>query len=226
VFVASSLRNVAARLFPWFSRSSTAIETSTATPIPSPHPTPPPGPRRTQRLVDRMEAGIGVVPVAKTQIVARPKRRPFQPHPTLWWARNNDTERTVYCGPIAVAAAIGADVDEVIALIQRNRNDCRPVVGTSAGELRRVFQHYGYDLQLVDDLSSNSPTLARWERARSDREFDQALLVTVTGHWVAVRGRWFADTGTDGRPVRLSDAPGRRKRVRFVYSVVPLPQWV
>jgi hypothetical protein len=210
VFIASLLRNAAARLFPWFSRSSTAIETSTAT----------------RRLVGRMEAGIAVVPVAKTPIGARPKRRPFQAHPTLWWARSNGTKQTVYCGPMAVAAAIGADVNEVIALIQRHRNDFRPVVGTSAGDLRQVLQSYGYDLQLVEDLSSNSPTLARWERARTDWEFDHALLVTVTGHWVAVRGRWFADTGTDGRPVRLSDAPGRRKRVRLVYSVVPLPQRV
>jgi hypothetical protein len=162
-----------------------------------------------------MEVGTAVVPVEKTQIVARPKRRPFQPHPTLWWVRSNDTKRTVYCGPMAVAAAIGADVDQVIALIQRHRNNWRPVVGTSAGELRQVFQHYGFDLQLIEDLSSKSPTLARWERKRTDWEFDHPLLVTVTGHWVAVRGRWFADTGTDGRPVRLSDAPGRRKRVRW-----------
>jgi hypothetical protein len=86
-----------------------------------------------------MEAGIAVIPAAKTQIVARRKRRPFQPHPTLWWEQSNDTERTVYCGPTAVAAAIGADVDEVVALIQRHRNNCWPVVGTSAGELRLVF---------------------------------------------------------------------------------------
>jgi hypothetical protein len=48
-----------------------------------------------------MEAGIAVVPVAKTQIVARPKRRPFQSHPTLWSVPCNDKRRTVYCGPTA-----------------------------------------------------------------------------------------------------------------------------
>jgi hypothetical protein len=108
---------------------------------------------------------------------------------------------------MAVAAAIGADVDEVIALIQRHRNDCRPVVGTSAGELRQVFQHYGYDLQLVNDLSSNSPTLARWERARSDREFDHALLVTVPaiGSPFAVGG-----SPTRGPAAGLSGSPTRQ----------------
>jgi hypothetical protein len=119
-----------------------------------------------------------------------------------------------------VAAAIGADVDEVIRAIQQHRNNHRPVVGTAAGELGHALQHFGHDLEFVADFSSDSPTLARWERARTDWEFDQALLVIVTGHWVAVRGRWFCDTWTDGRPVRLSDAPWRRKRVRFVYSVV------
>jgi hypothetical protein len=123
-----------------------------------------------------------------------------------------------------VAAAIGADVDEVIRTIQRQRNSYRPVVGTDAGELRHALQHFGHDLQFVADFSSDLPTLARWERARTNWEFEHALLVIVTGHWVAVRGRWFCDTWSDGKPVRLPDAPRRRKRVRVVYGVVLINQ--
>jgi hypothetical protein len=132
--------------------------------------------------------------------------------------RSNDAQQ-VYCGPTAVAATIGADVDVVIAIIQRRRRNYGPVRGTDTGDLQQVLWYFGYDLQLAADLSRKSPTLARWVSERSDWEFEKALLVIVTGHWVAVRGRWFVDTLTDGRPVRLFDAPRRRKRVRLVYAV-------
>jgi hypothetical protein len=197
VFIASLLRNAAARLFPWVSGSSAAGEISTATP----------------------NSGIAIVPVQKIQTAARPKRRPFQPHPTLWAVRSRDAWQKVYCGPTAVAAAIGAEVDEVVRVIQRHRGNYSSVTGTDIGDLRQALWHFGYDLQLVADLSCKSPTLALWERQRTDWEFESALLLIVTGHWVAVRGRWFVDTLTEGRPVRLSDAPRRRKRVRYVYGL-------
>jgi hypothetical protein len=34
-----------------------------------------------------------------------------------------------------------------------------------------------------------------------------------------VRGNWFCDSWTRGVPVKINDAPHRRKRVRFVYVV-------
>jgi len=120
---------------------------------------------------------------------------------------------------MAVSALIGADVDEVIRVIQWHRGNDRPVKGTGTVDVQKPLWHFGHDLQLVADRNGKSPTLARWERERTDWEFEKPLLVIVTGHWVAVRGRWFADTWTDGRPVRLSDAPRRRKRVRLVYGV-------
>jgi hypothetical protein len=110
-------------------------------------------------------------------------------------------------------------VDEVIRVIQRNRNNRRQVRGTHPHELQHAFRHFGRDMQLVADLSRNSPTLATWERERTDWEFEQAWLLIVTGHWVAVRGRWLVDTWTGGVPVRIADAPRRRKRVRFAYRV-------
>jgi hypothetical protein len=44
------------------------------------------------------------------------------------------------------------------------------------------------------------------ERQRSDWQFEQGHLVLVTCHWIAVCGRWFADTYTDGG---LSGSPMR-----------------
>jgi hypothetical protein len=118
-----------------------------------------------------------------------------------------------------VAALIGANVDEVIRIIQQRRNYRRQVRYTYHYELQHALHHFGHDLQLVADRSRNSPTLATWERERTDWEFEQAWLLIVTGHWVAVRGRWFVDTWTNGIPVRIGDAPRRRKRVRYAYRV-------
>ena len=71
------------------------------------------------------------------------------------------------------------------------------------------------------DLRSNPPTLATWERQRTDME--AAYVVIVSNHWVAVRGNWFCDSFTYGVPVKIKDAPHRRKRVRFVYVVSVAP---
>jgi hypothetical protein len=147
------------------------------------------------------------------------RRRPIQPRPTLWNVKSSHTRSRLYRRPVAIAALIGANVDEVIQVIQRHRNNRRQVRGTHAQELQHAFRHFGQDLQLVADLSRNSPTLATCERERTDWDFEQAWLLVVTGHWVAVRGRWFVDTWSNGTPVRIADAPWRRKRVRYAYRV-------
>jgi hypothetical protein len=44
----------------------------------------------------------------------------------------------VYCGPTAASALIGADVDEVMRLIQEHRGNDLPVEGTSPQELQKA----------------------------------------------------------------------------------------
>jgi hypothetical protein len=144
------------------------------------------------------------------------RKRLDQRHPTLWAAKSSNTSRKMWCGPVAVAATIGVDVAAVVDVIKRHRNE-RAVKGTHPNELQLAFRHFGYEMTLVADLRSNSPTLATWERERTDME--AAYVVIVTGHWVAVRGKWFCDTFTHGVPVRIKDAPRRRKRVQFVYQI-------
>ena len=53
---------------------------------------------------------------------------------------------------------------------------------------------------------------------------EAAYVVMVTGHWMAVRGKWFCDTFTHGVPVRIKDAPRRRKRVQCVYRITVVPR--
>jgi hypothetical protein len=126
---------------------------------------------------------------------------------------------------VAVAALICADVDEVIRVIQLHRNNRRQVQVTRRSELQQVLQHFGHDMQLVADLNRNSPTLNTWARERTDLQFEQAYLVIVTHHWVAVRGRWFVDTLSSGKrsgsPTRLGGGSGCVTLTAFTWAQHP-----
>jgi hypothetical protein len=61
--------------------------------------------------------------VGHIHIASPPKRtRPIQPLPTLWNVKSSDARKRLYCGPVAVAALIGADVDEVIRIARMDRD--------------------------------------------------------------------------------------------------------
>jgi hypothetical protein len=135
---------------------------------------------------------------------------------TLWPVKNTDHRRKLWCGPTVVSTLIGVDAAEARDIIKASRNG-RAVKGTYARELDIAFRAYGCRLDLVSDHSADRPTLASW--LRLPRDPDDALVVEVARHWVAVRGDWFCDTFTKGQPVRLRHAPHKRKRVRRVYRV-------
>ena len=123
----------------------------------------------------------------------------------------------MWCGPVAVAAMIGVKSVTVCDVIQQRRKNRRPVKRTYPHELHAAFAHFGYDMTLVANLGINPPTLATWERQRTDLK--SAFVVIVTDKGVAVRGRWFCDTHTRGVPVRIKKAPHRRKRVTVVDKI-------
>jgi hypothetical protein len=128
----------------------------------------------------------------------------------MLWSVQSQSQQRLFCGPMAVAALIGVDADEVVRVIQDYRSDWRPVRSTRARELEHAFQCFGFNMRLISDLSTGSPTLAAWERGRTNWAFERPLLLMITGHWAAVRGQWFCDTfsggGGGGTPVRLKDA--------------------
>lgn len=164
-----------------------------------------------------------VVGPAKVEAAAPPQSRP-QPRRAspasspcmLWPVTNSDHRRKLWCGPTVVSALIGIDAAVARDIIKSSRGG-RAVMGTTARELDLAFRAHGHRLDLVADLTGDPPTLATW-LGRS-RNPDDALVVHITGHWVAVRGNWFADTATKGQPVRSRHAPHKRKRVRAVYRV-------
>lgn len=62
------------------------------------------------------------------------------------------------------------------------------------------------------------PTLAAWLRKRSSCQMAQTYLVTLTAHFVVVRGRKFIDNHTM-TPTWIRRAPYRRARVIAVNRV-------
>jgi hypothetical protein len=152
--------------------------------------------------------------VGEVAVVA-PKRRTANPC-TLWPVTNTDRRRKLWCGPTVVSALIGIDAAAARDIIKESRGG-RAVMGTTARELDLDFRARGYWLDLLTDYSSNSPTFATW--LRLPRDPDHALVVQVTGHWLAVRGNWFCDTSTKGQPVKVRHAPHKRKRVPMVYRL-------
>ena len=72
---------------------------------------------------------------------------------------------------------------------------------------------------IPDSVKRTGPTLAAFLRTRPPELMNAYLLIEVTRHFVVVKGRKFADTKTNGEPVFISKAPGRRKRVKAVWVV-------
>ena len=162
------------------------------------------------------------VEAEKSKTNATKPRRPTQHRPVLWRVRTHDTRRRpIFCGPAAVSALIGVDADAVVRAIQRQRGNDRPVEGTQLYELHQACREFGFEILPVDNLSDKPPTLARWERGRTDYEFDQAMLVLVNSHWLAVRGSWACDSFYSRfAPMRIRRrGPHRRVQVKTYFRL-------
>ena len=162
------------------------------------------------------------VDAEKSKTNATKPRRPTQHRPVLWRVRTHDTRRRpIFCGPAAVSALIGVDADAVVRAIQRQRGNDRPVEATQVYEHHQACREFGFEILPVDNLSDKPPTLARWERGRTDYEFDQAMLVLVNNHWLAVRGSWACDSFYSRfAPMRIRRrGPHRRVQVKTYFRL-------
>jgi hypothetical protein len=140
----------------------------------------------------------------------------------LWPVRSHDARgRLVYCGPAAVSALTGIDADVLVRAIQKRRGNDQPVVGTEVYELHQVCLDFGFEVLPVDSFDK-PPTLASWERNRTDDEFENAWILDVGDHWMAVRGWWLADSWfSKFEPIRVREpGPHRRPRVERAYCIV------
>lgn len=132
-----------------------------------------------------------------------------------------------FCGPSAIGAVTGVDpvkVEDVIlahraqhGVPKRTQLRGARVRFTWASEIEPALAQLGWrGVENEIPIYPRKLTFAQWQRKR-DRA--ATYIVLITGHFVAVSGRWFADSGRR-EPIRLTKAPYRRKRVVRVWSVV------
>jgi len=124
----------------------------------------------------------------------------------------------VYCGPYALAALTGLDVDFIEKQInhRREKKPDASVKWTNGWDLQ--FAGERADLPMGEIETVSGMTFARWLRERKPDEVNAKYLVLLTNHWVAVEGRKMIDTRTK-KPTFIRRAPHRRKRVRIVIRV-------
>lgn len=121
-----------------------------------------------------------------------------------------------YCGPAAISAITGLTTAESAAAIRIYGGARRRAIKSAyLYELKYTLQKLGYEVEEAGVQGGGDrkkmPTLARWLREREDPS--AMTLVFVTSHFAVVKGRKYIDNHT-GKPVWISKAPGRRRRVR------------
>ncbi len=150
----------------------------------------------------------------------------------------HDVKSKLWCGMGALSAVTGLPSSETKKIFQSFRRctyvnvyneygDCvgdkerAPVIkGISHPEMEKAFNLCGYNCALKEGYSSvpmkERPTLASYLRGRKFKQ--SCYLICVTNHYVVVKGNSFIDNHTR-KPVPLSKAPWRRKRVKKVWLI-------
>jgi hypothetical protein len=105
----------------------------------------------------------------------------------------------MWCGPVAVAAIIGVDVAAIRDVVKWHRN----------GKARHSAISAMTCNVLPICVATRQPTPPG---SASAWIWTRPYVVVVTRHWVAVRGKCLCDTFTRGVPVKIKEAPHRRKR--------------
>jgi hypothetical protein len=136
----------------------------------------------------------------------------------LYAVKRDSKGRKHWCGPTSLAALTGLSYEEALKLLKRVSG--RKIVrGTHDWMMRKAFDARGYRYKQVC-FSKKLPTLARFLAERDDALKDAALLVEVTGHFLAVHGNRAVNTGNGANNVVYTkDLKGRRARVRSYWIV-------
>jgi hypothetical protein len=127
------------------------------------------------------------------------------------------TGRNRYCGPAAISSIAGVTTD-LAAEVVRELGDRVSIKSMQNAEMRAVLPSFGFKATLEASYrkSEGPPNLKAWLDRRE--KFDATYLVHITGHYLVVSGRWFADS-TRRKPVDVRDAPHMRCRVRNAWRI-------
>lgn len=141
----------------------------------------------------------------------------------------HDLPGRLWCGPAAVAAVTGAPTSRIHAIIAAERathgfRRGEGIKGTWPNELRLAMFALGY--RCIWHAGANvagtpRPTFAQFRRARAPELRDAALVVSLTGHFVALAGNRLVDNRYRD-PIMASDYPHQRTRVEGAYAVTRL----
>jgi len=134
--------------------------------------------------------------------------------------KNNSTGH-VWCGPAALAAAIGSTTTMADNIFKhttlRNR-----IKGVSYKEMEHAlaFRHIRFKSTRYPRRAADCLTLARWLKSRQAQdEMKCTYLVCITGHWVTIRGNhWVCNMNQQGR--LLENIPYGKAKVRYVIQLL------
>lgn len=99
-----------------------------------------------------------------------------------------------YCGPSAISAVTGVNVEVIEDLVARLRNadpyrnrrvTAKGIKAMGAGEVREVVRTLGFQL-IIHDVAYRT-TFAKWLRERGELRRAKCI-VLVTGHFIAAHG--------------------------------------
>jgi hypothetical protein len=131
----------------------------------------------------------------------------------------------MYCGPAALCAVTGMPYEEIREVVNHNRSR-KPTQGIT-GMCNSEIAHALHDLGIkykgfapVIDSSKRRfrkfPTLNQFLKGRSQKEIDSTLIISLSEHFVTVRGFLFVDNHTK-HPVLVWNAPHLKSRVRWYW---------
>lgn len=127
------------------------------------------------------------------------------------------TGKNKYCGPFAIAALTGGTTDDAARLVRSFTG--RPAIKWMyTSEVRQALEKRGKRTRYKNCRQKEGWTLNRWinEIAKPDTSY----VVLVTGHFVVVSNNRFACSQVR-EPIRLDDAPGKRRRVQGYIEIIP-----
>ena len=124
------------------------------------------------------------------------------------------TGKNSYCGPFAIAALTGRTTDDVAALV-RSFTGRRYIKWMCTSDVERALRRLGRTVRTT--RFGKAPTLNQWINKYAKP--DTSYVVLVTGHFIVVRNNRYA-CSVHRTPVRLDDAPGKRRRVQGYIEIL------
>lgn len=125
-----------------------------------------------------------------------------------------------FCGPAALSLITGKPVSECTAAL-RAATGRRAIFGVAYREMMAVLPMLGYIAAPIP-IGDKPPTLAALLRKLKDRRPEDVYLLSVTDHYLVLRGRKIYDN-RNPEGVFVRQYPHRRVRVKGIFGTMQVP---